>query len=69
MVVPPERQSAREWKSIRPRMGVDPPEEQTVHQITKMKLLFHFFFISFSNVCRYLLTVLSKQQLIQPQGY
>ena len=25
--------------------------------------------ISFSNVCRYLLTVLSKQQLIQPLGY
>ena len=42
-VVPPERQSAREWKSIRPRMGVDPPEEQTVHKITKMTLLLRFF--------------------------
>ena len=29
-------------KSIRPRMEVDPPYEQTVHQITKIKLLFHF---------------------------
>ena len=27
------------------------------------------FFISFNNVCRYLLTVLSKQKLIQPLGY
>ena len=43
-VDPPENgsRSAREWKSIRPRMKVDPPDEQTVHQITKIKLLFHF---------------------------
>ena len=27
------------------------------------------FLISFNNVCRYLLTVLSTQQLIQPLGY
>ena len=39
-----------------------------MHQITEIKLLFHFL-ISFNNVCRYLLTVLSKQQLIQPLGY
>ena len=29
-------------KSIRPRMEVDPPYEQTVHQLTKIKLLFRF---------------------------
>ena len=50
------------------RIAVVPPDEQTVHQITEIKLLFHFL-ISFNNVCRYLLTVLSKQQLIQPLGY
>ena len=56
-------------KSIRPRIEVDLPDEQTVHQITKIKLLFHFFIISFSNVCRCLLTVLWKQQLIQLLEY
>ena len=55
-------------KSIRPRMEVDLPDEQTVHQITKIKLLFNFL-ISFSYVCKYLLTALSKQLLIQPLEY
>ena len=50
------------------RIAVVPPDEQTVHQITEIELLLHFL-ISFNNVCRYLLTVLSKQQLIQPLGY
>ena len=49
-------------------MEVDLPDEQTVHQITKIKLLFHFL-ISFSYVCKYLLTALSKQLLIQPLEY
>ena len=43
-------------------------DEQTVHQITKIKL-FSTLLITFSNICRYFLTVLSKQQLIQPLEY
>ena len=45
-----------ELRSFRPKDNppeVDPPDEQTVHQITKIKLLFHFLvlLVMFEDIC------------------
>ena len=55
-------------KSICLRMKVDWPGKQTNYKLQRL-CCYSILLISFSNVCRYLLTMLSKQQLIQLLEY
>ena len=49
-------------------MKVDWPGKQTNYKLQRL-CCYSILLISFSNVCRYLLTMLSKQQLIQLLEY